>query len=186
MGEHGGEAMTTTEAPPRADQGEEAMTLRQHLQRLKACSEALEWVGDRDLEQAWAECHRGDWMLWLAGRVGAPRSVEVARACAERANTASSDQKRDWAIDSARRWARGETDLEEVEAASAASAYTAASAAAYTAANAAYYNTAGNAATAAAAYTAAWAASLADSARLVRERIPVAVVRNAFTEKEKP
>ena len=38
------------------------------LERLGACAEAREWVGDRTLEQAWAECERPDWMLWIHAR----------------------------------------------------------------------------------------------------------------------
>ena len=38
------------------------------LERLGACDEAREWVGDRTLNQAWAECVRPDWMLWLHAR----------------------------------------------------------------------------------------------------------------------
>ena len=38
------------------------------LIRLGACGEAREWVGARTLEQAWAECERPDWMLWLHAR----------------------------------------------------------------------------------------------------------------------
>ena len=28
----------------------------------------IEWVGDRDAKTAWAECKRGDWMLWLVNK----------------------------------------------------------------------------------------------------------------------
>ena len=38
------------------------------LERLGACADAREWVGDRTLDQAWAECERPDWMLWLHAR----------------------------------------------------------------------------------------------------------------------
>ena len=41
------------------------MTFREWLIDRHACEPALEWVGDRTLEQAWAECPRGDWMEWL-------------------------------------------------------------------------------------------------------------------------
>jgi len=41
---------------------------------LDGCAEAIKWLGARDgtLEQAWDACERGDWMLWLADRVGLP------------------------------------------------------------------------------------------------------------------
>ena len=43
--------------------------LQKLLTRLSACKEAVEWVGERDLPTAWAECERADWMLWLAGNM---------------------------------------------------------------------------------------------------------------------
>jgi len=33
---------------------------KKQLQEIDACSEVVEWVEDRTLEQAWSECHRGD------------------------------------------------------------------------------------------------------------------------------
>jgi hypothetical protein len=43
--------------------------LKTHLRLMGACREAVDWVGDRELPQAWAECERADWMLWLCGRM---------------------------------------------------------------------------------------------------------------------
>jgi len=39
---------------------------------LDGCAPARKWLAVRDgtLEQAWDACERGDWMLWLALRVG--------------------------------------------------------------------------------------------------------------------
>jgi hypothetical protein len=69
--------------------------LRESLRRLGACAEAIDWVGERDLDTAWRECTRVDWMLWLAmrkaGRDGWPQSPVVVRAacsCAAAAWTA--------------------------------------------------------------------------------------------------
>lgn len=40
------------------------------LKALNPCSEALAWAGNFDtLAEAWAACGRGDWMLWLAGKL---------------------------------------------------------------------------------------------------------------------
>lgn len=41
------------------------MTFREWLIKHQACEEAREWVGDKTVEQAWAECPRDDWMVWL-------------------------------------------------------------------------------------------------------------------------
>ena len=109
-------------------------------QHLNACQEAREWVAQGNggkglsLKQAWQSCHRGDWLLWLAGRVGVDRRALGLAAC-DCAETASPHWTADielaciWAIDAARRWARGETDLEEVEAAAWAAEAAAAAAA---------------------------------------------------------
>jgi len=162
-------------------------TLKQRLQDLRACPEAIEWVGDKDLESAWAECPRGDWMLWLAGQVEVPRPllVEAACDCAEMVAHLWADDAVlacIWAIDSARRWARGETDLEEVEAAcdaARAAAYASTARAPCLAATAAYAYAATDAACHTDTDTTAAAYALSKSSRLIRERIPVAVVRDA-------
>lgn len=57
------------------------MTFCEQLARLSACEEAREWVGDREIEAAWSECERGDWMMWLAGCVGVDRVLVVDAAC---------------------------------------------------------------------------------------------------------
>ena len=48
------------------------------LERLGACADAREWVGDRTLDQAWAECERPDWMLWLHARSGSADAAAYA------------------------------------------------------------------------------------------------------------
>ena len=52
------------------------MTFIDKLNDIKACSDAVEWCKDyKTLSQAWAACERGDWMLWLAGKLsGKPGS----------------------------------------------------------------------------------------------------------------
>jgi hypothetical protein len=37
---------------------------------------------DWTAEQAWCECERGDWMIWLAGRLNVERVAIVRTACA--------------------------------------------------------------------------------------------------------
>ena len=44
------------------------MDMQTILERLGACKDAREWVGTRTLAEAWAECERLDWMLWLHAR----------------------------------------------------------------------------------------------------------------------
>jgi hypothetical protein len=172
--------------------------LKKRLLDMGACREAAEWAGDKTLDQAWAECERGDWMLWLAHMAGVETRLIVLSAC-DCAETASGYYTPDtvlacvWAIDSARRFVAGETDREEVvvarsAASDAAYAAYAASAAAYAAyaaaASAAAYTDASDAA-AYAAYAAAdaHAGSLRVSADLVRARISYSVINAAMGAK---
>jgi len=40
------------------------------LQSINACGEAIRWASDFDNAQAaWDACERGDWMLWLLGKL---------------------------------------------------------------------------------------------------------------------
>ena len=59
--------------------------LQKYLTSMNACPEAVEWVGDKNLKTAWAECERGDWMLWLMGRVCKDERI-VVLAAAKTAN----------------------------------------------------------------------------------------------------
>ena len=43
--------------------------MKKQLEKIHACYEAIEWIGDRNLEQAYAECPRADWLIWYAKRM---------------------------------------------------------------------------------------------------------------------
>jgi len=177
------------------------------LLRLGACSEAIAWAESLGPNHpadatAWEQCPRGDWMLWVAGRLGIPRATLVlgACACARQALVhikAGEDRPR-IAIETAESWARGgegAASIEEVRKARAAAAaaydatyaaYAADAYAADAAADAAYAADAAAANAADAAAYAAYAAdaadaaarkkSLAKSAELVREVISWALL----------
>ena len=146
--------------------------LRKRLLDMDACDPAVAWVGDKDLDTAWRECHRGDWMLWLWGRCEHDRTSLVLCAC-ECARlalkfVAKGEERPLKAIEAAEAWTRGEVDFEQVQdAASSANAADAADAASAAAHAAHAVSAAANAAHAAgyAAY-AAFAADAADAARL--------------------
>ena len=110
------------------------MKLQTLLKKLHACDEAVKWCGDKTPAQAWRECERGDWLLWLAGRMadkpGWPTRKQIvfaACACAETAlkYVKPGEDRPRKAIETTRAWVRGEATLEEVRktahAASAAS-----------------------------------------------------------------
>lgn len=126
------------------------MNLKDVLKRLRACNEAQARVGDQTAEQAYRTCERGDWMLWLAARLGVDNKLVVLDACecAEQAlvYVPDGETRPAMAIETARAWCRGEATLVDVQ------------------------NAASDAA-------AAWAgaASLKQSADIVRKHIPLGV-----------
>lgn len=85
------------------------------LKKLGACGEALRAALEYETsEEAWADCKRGDWMLWLAGRKsGEPwndgrkklvlASCECARLVWDKMSQAGKD-----CIELFERWAKGE------------------------------------------------------------------------------
>ena len=104
------------------------------LEDLGACHEAIRWADGTglSLEEAWKICHRGDWMLWYAARVGADRRA-VVMACCEIARgvlprVPSVEDRPRLAIEAAERWAENPTE-ENRRAADAAAADAAAAAA---------------------------------------------------------
>ena len=146
----------------------------QVLQSLHACSEAVQWFADQPNRiVAWKTCPRGDWMLWLLGKLsGEPESntrskvVLCACQCARLSLKHVKGEGRPLAaIETAERWARGEdgVTLKMVHAA----AY-----AAYAAADAAYAADAAADAAYAAAYAAARTKTLAQCADIVRQHYP--------------
>ena len=103
------------------------MTFADKLHKMNACPEAVAWVGDRTLQQAWTECERGDWMAWLTYRLRLD-SRNAAADIAERVWHLVEPESQlacAWAIDCVRRGA----DKDE-RAAAGAAAWAAAEAAA--------------------------------------------------------
>ncbi len=140
---------------------------RKHLRSINACSEAVEWSKPYGAQEAWDKCERGDWMLWLAGRLSGDSESDSRRAlvlcaceCARLAlkHVPDGEDRPLKAIETAERWANGDSGvtLDDVRAANAANA--------------------ANAYAAAAAYDAAYAAArkkaLSETAEIVRKHYP--------------
>ena len=143
------------------------------LRGLGACAEAVVWVGDRDFRTALAECSRADWILWLCGRmVDTPtwptqqQLTLAACACAETALrfVPPSENRPRLALETARRWARGDATVTLADVRHAAYAAYAAADAAASDASASDADAAADAAASAAAYAAAYAAADAAAA----------------------
>ena len=155
------------------------------LSRLDACGNARTWAANQpDLQTAWTNCKRSDWMIWLLARTSLdqndPRLRLMACDFAEAALVyapAGEDRPRR-AIEVARAFARGEATREEMAAARAAAgaaAGAAAWAAAGDAAGPAAGDAAGDAARAAArdaAGDAAWDAARDAQSDIIRGYFP--------------
>jgi hypothetical protein len=153
-------------------------TLQTKLKELDACDEAIEWAKDYDnLQQAWYNCQRCDWMIWLINKMEWSNDKDLrlmAVAFARQVQHLMKDQRSINALDVAERYANGEATVDELTAAwtaawAAAEAAGAAWAAAWTAAWAAV-EAAGEEAWAAA--EAAGAAAGAEQANIIRKYLP--------------
>ena len=151
------------------------------LREMNACAEALEYLeGFETIQDAWDNCGRGDWMLWLCGRKsGAPWSegrrklVRTSCRCARLVYDLMPEESKK-ALVLFERWSDGEEiSREELDAVRYAAVHAAAYAAAAAAADAAVADAAVYASHAAA-YAAADAAALKKCADVVREDYPVA------------
>ena len=98
------------------------------LNELGACSSVVEWAHGKTLHVVWKTCQRGDWLLWLAGKMADKRGwptrkqiVLAACACAETAlkYVPKGEERPKKAIQTARAWAKGKATIEEVWAAAA-------------------------------------------------------------------
>jgi len=143
------------------------MNIEKKLQDLRACKEAKKWVAEQDgnAYSMWRCCHQGDWLLWLAARVGIDRKTLVNAAC-QAARTAlvyvpDGETRPLHCIEVTEAWCRSSASLDDVDAAALAAraAARAADAAAWAAAH-----TRAAALDSRAAWAAAWAARAAAAA----------------------
>jgi len=172
------------------------MAIQKLLEKLSACREGSEWVGDMSASEAWDKCERGDWMLWIVKKQNVDiKTITMAKVrCARLVQHLTNDYRSLAALVAAERFANGEITREELAVYAADAAYAATSddvdddvdddAAVYAAdaayaatsdADAVYVAAAASAAAAAAAASAASAArkdTLSKCADICRETIP--------------
>ena len=184
--------------------------LKNRLEKLNACSEARDWVGNKSLKKAWKKCKRGDWMFWYYFKeVGFTKDLVKAKAdCASLVKHLMKDQRSLNALQVCYDYVDGKISKKELRRvanaaftaaysaadAAAASAYAAANSAAVSAnaasANAATdaYDAAYSAADAAAdaAYSAVWndsaCVNAADAARKETLKKCADICREVLTE----
>ena len=151
------------------------------IEKLGACSEAIKAARKyKTSQELWAECKRGDWMLWLIGKKsGGPWSdkrrklVKTTCRCVRTVYDLMPQSSKD-CLELFERWANGEDVPQPVLLAAADAAYAARAAFAARAAAYAGYAVAraADAAYAAARATFARKPALADFADMVREDYP--------------
>lgn len=174
------------------------MTLIEMLEKHNPCIEVYTWASQESgsLYNTWRACPRGDWLLWMAAKLGIERKLVVAAAC-DCAETSlkcvpEGEDRPANAIRVARAWIAGDASIAEVSearrAAAAAGGGVAAVAAAYAAAMAAaaaYAVAADSVAAVAASYAAAARGSQhKEMATLVRKAIPWAAWKSAIAKGE--
>jgi len=116
-------------------------TFKELLIELEACGPAIEWANDKTIKEVVEECHRGDWLLWLAHKVDIGlHPLTLAKGhCANTVRHFMEDERSVKSVDVAIAFGEGKATLKELkDAADFAYAPTYADDAAYAAADAAY------------------------------------------------
>jgi len=97
------------------------MKFIEKLDELNACSDAVGWCrGFGSPQKAWDACERADWSLWLMGKLsgepGSKKRKKLVLCACEIARLAlqyvpNGEKKPLVAIETAERWAKGDTDI---------------------------------------------------------------------------
>jgi hypothetical protein len=89
-------------------------TFQELLEELNACGVARDWAAAKTIEEVVAECHRGDWLLWLAFHVNVDkRKLTLAKAhCANTVRHLMKDERSLNAVDIAMAYGKGEVEHE--------------------------------------------------------------------------
>ena len=97
-------------------------TFKEYLKSVDACQSAIDWAGDKPIEQVVAECHRGDWLLWLAKKCGVElQPLTLAKGhCANTVRHLMTDERSLKAVDVAILFGEGRATREELDDAASA------------------------------------------------------------------
>ena len=90
--------------------------MKELLIKLNACDEAIEWAGDRTIEEIVKDCDRGDWLLWLAKKIGIElQPLTLAKAhCANTVRHLMENERSIKAVDIAIAFGEGRATMEEL------------------------------------------------------------------------
>ena len=93
------------------------MKAKDVLIKMGACPKAIQWVGDKSVQEAWESCPRGDWMLWFAVKLQADKKklfLVKSLACYEIIHLMKDQRSRD-AVLAASLYGKGRIPKEELE-----------------------------------------------------------------------
>lgn len=98
---------------------------KQKLIELEACVPALDWVGERTLEEAWAECDCFAWLEWVACKLNLPKTEFVNLACRAARSAGhlipEGKNRHSLAVEAAEKWLTEPTEKNRLAAAVASS-----------------------------------------------------------------
>ena len=87
------------------------------IMQFNPCKESVKFRKNYpDFQSAWADCHRGDWMLWIAKRLNVDLlKLTTAKAlCANTVRHLMKDERNINTIDVAIKFGKGEASIEEL------------------------------------------------------------------------
>jgi hypothetical protein len=98
--------------------------MKELLIKLNACDEAIEWAGDRTIEEIVKDCYRGDWLLWLAKKIDIElQPLTLAKGhCANTVRHLMKNETSIKAVDMAIAFGEGRATMEELNNAANAAA----------------------------------------------------------------
>ena len=159
--------------------------MKTEIDKYNPCEEAVVFRKKyKHFKNAWRYCHRGDWMLWLAFKVGVnKRTLTLAKGlCAKTVIHLMKDQRSKDAVKAAIDYGEGKINDNKLNAdAYASAAYASAASAAYASAYASYAAYASDAA-ASASDAAASAAYDAYAAKINNQKLTADICREILTE----
>ena len=94
--------------------------MKYDIEKYAPCKDALEWYNNQpDSRTAWETCPRGDWMLWIARRLGVDqRKLFLAKGyCAKTVLHLMKDERSKKAVDVAIAYGEGKATNEELNSA---------------------------------------------------------------------
>jgi len=154
------------------------MNFQEFLESKNACQDAQEWAKGKTIEEAIDQCHRGDWLIWLAKKLEVDKRLLVGTAgyCANTVRHLMKYERSKSCVDVCVAYGKGEATDEELAAAKAAARVASWAAASARAASTDWdeASAVARAATAAASWDGVWAVAAAEAAAKSKNQMQIA------------